>query len=227
MTGGGMFGPFINSYKEEIKKTKFFLDTMENFIEESEKNEVSQLEVGIVNLSEAERDEYWQWHYPIHWQEIFSNRIRSSFLLQICTFVEGELKEICNRVASIGDVPIKVSELKGSTLTRPKKYLGAFANFDKPSSSCWKSMEFIFDIRNVMVHEAGFAGYYKNYNSIKNFAKDLQGISFEYDCIEVDKVFCEYSLKEVEMFCKELHEAYEAFRLTKLTLYNLENRNVV
>lgn len=227
LTGGGFAGPFINSYREELKKTKFFLDTMETFIEESEKDEVSELEKGIENLSGAEKDEYWQWHYPIHWQEVFSNRIRSSFILQLCTFVEGELKEICNRVMAIGDVPIKVNELKGSTLTRPKKYFEAFANFEKPSSENWRSMEFVFDIRNVMIHEAGFAGNYRNYNRIQQYAKDLQGISFEYDCIEIEKVFCEYCLKEIEKFCVELHEAYEAFRVTKLTLYNLENTKKV
>ena len=227
LTRSGLFGSFINSYKDEIQKTQLFIDTMETFIEESEKNEISLLSKGIEDLSESERDEYWQWHYPIHWQEIFSNRIRSSCILQLCTFMEGELKEICNRVMVIGDVPLKVSDLKGSTLTRPKKYFEAFANFEKPSPKSWKAIEFVFDIRNVMIHEAGFAGNYRNYNRIKSFARNIEGISFQYDCIEVNKVFCEYCLKEIENFCFELHESYELFRVAKLAIYKLENTKKV
>jgi hypothetical protein len=48
--------------------------------------------------------------------------------------------------------------------------LQAFARLEQPSEDLWLALERIFDVRNVTVHEAGFAGAYRNYKKIVEFA---------------------------------------------------------
>ena len=227
LSGRGIFGGFLYTHWDELGKSKFFLETMEGFVETSEKEEVKTLEKGIATLSPDQRDEYWQWHYPIHWQEIFSNRLRASFIMQLCSFVEGELGEISQRVEVIARAPLKVSDLQGSTLSKPKKFLQAFARLDQPAEDLWQIMERIFDVRNVMVHEAGFAGGYRNFKKIVDFASTVPGLGLSNDHIEVKREFCEYCLSSVSEFCRQLHEAYESFRATNETLERLAVRGGV
>ena len=224
LSGSGVFGQFIFPYWEELNKTKFFLKTMEDFVVESEKEEVSALEKGIETLTPEQRDEYWQWHYPIHWQEIFSNRLRASFIMQLCSFVEGELNEISKRVEVISNAPIGVSDLRGSTLSKPKKFLQAFGRFEDPPEELWTVIERIFDVRNVMVHAAGFSGAYRDHKKIVEFAATVPGLTLQNEHIQAERLFCEYCLERITEFCNLLHKQYESFRKTAQTLARLEAR---
>jgi hypothetical protein len=224
LSGEGIFGQFIYPYSEELKKSKFFLETMEDFVASSEQSEVTTLEKGLEGLNSEQKDEFWQWHYPIHWQEIFSNRIRAAFIMQMCSFVEGELNEICDRVRVISRAPIKVSDLQGSTLSKAKKFLAAFAKLDLPSKTSWDEIQRVFDVRNVMVHEGGFAGSSKNRNKVTEFATIAPGLALDNNHLEVKREFCEYCLASVSRFCDELYGAYHSFRETAFTLSKLEVR---
>jgi hypothetical protein len=224
LSGSGIFGQFVFSYWEELDKTKFFLKTMEDFVADSEKDEVSALEKGLEALTPEQKDEYWQWHYPIHWQEIFSNRLRASFIMQLCSFIEGELNEISKRVEVISNAPIGVSDLRGSTLSKPKKFLQAFGRFESPSEEIWTVIERIFDVRNVMVHAAGFSGAYRDHKKIVDFATKVPGLTLQNEHIQADRLFCEYCLETVTEFCQLLHKQYESFRKTAETLARLEAR---
>lgn len=212
LTGEGFLGGFVFSYREELDRTRFFLKTMEDFVEASEREEVAALEQGIARLTPEQHDEYWQWHYPFHWQEIFSNRLRTAFVLQLCTFLEGELNEICRRVEVIAEAPIGVGDLKGSTLDKAQKYLSAFAHFDRPSESSWALIQRIYHVRNVMVHYGGFSFPYRHHAKIVAFSGEAPGLSLQNDFIQVKREFCEFCLAEVSRFFADLHAAYEAFR---------------
>ena len=145
--------------------------------------------------------------------------------MQLCSFVEGELGEISQRVAIISKAPLRASDLQGSTLSKPRKYLSAFASLDNPTAELWTTIERIFDVRNVMVHEAGFAGNNRNFKKIVEFAKLAPGLSLSSDHVEVKREFCEYCLTSVSEFCKQLHDSYEAYREAKSTLERLEKRS--
>lgn len=58
LSGSGIFGQFIFPYWEELDKTKFFLKTMEDFVANSEKEEVSALKNGTATLTPEQKDEY-------------------------------------------------------------------------------------------------------------------------------------------------------------------------
>lgn len=222
ISGGGIFGQFIYPYAEEIKKSKFFLDTMEEFVISSERREIDAQKERTNDLTPEQLDEYWQWHYPVHWQEIFANRIRTSFIMQICSFVEGELNEIAERVRVISGAPIKLRDLTGSTLSKPKKFIEAFGRFTTPEAGSWEIMERIFDVRNVMVHEAGYSGGYRSHKEIVKFASFVTGLSFSNDHIKVEREFCDYCLNAASDFVTSLHSAYDSFRATASALENMK-----
>lgn len=224
LSGEGLFGTFIFPYREELERSRFFLKTMEELVDQSEREEVAALEKGVEKLTPEQQDEYWQWHYPFHWQEIFSNRIRAAFILQLCTFVEGELTEISRRIELIAQVPLSVGDLRGSTLSKARKYLQAFASIEKPNDSSWHILERIFDVRNVVVHEGGFAGRYRNHKQIVAFAKTVPGLSLQNDFVQVKREFCEFCLASVGMFCDELHGEYEAYRASMDALSKLDKK---
>lgn len=224
LSGSGIFGQFIFPYWKELDKTKFFLKTMEDFVANSEKEEVSVLKNGTATLTPEQEDEYWQWHYPIHWQEIFSNRLRASFIMQLCSFIEGELNEISKRVEIISNAPIGVSDLRGSTLSKPKKFLQAFGQFENPTEEMWNDIERIFDVRNVMVHAAGFSGTYRDHKKIVEFSSKVPGLTLQNESIQIERLFCEYCLEKVAQFCKSIHEQYDSFRATSKALARLDAR---
>jgi cell division septum initiation protein DivIVA len=195
---------------------------MEEFVEKCEREDLAVLEKNMESLSAEQRDEYLQWHYPTHWQEIFSNRLRASFIMQLCSFVESELSEICRRVEIIARAPLSVSDLRGSTLSKPKKYLQAFARLERPTEELWRTLERIFDVRNVMLHEAGFAGRYRNQKDIADFSAVASGLRLNHDHIEIKREFCLYCLSTVTEFSDDLHDAYESFRVANQALARLE-----
>lgn len=222
LSGNGVFGGFIYPHSEELKKSKFFLDTMETLVLSAEQHEVSTLEAKTQGLTPEQLDEYWQWHYPIHWQEIFSNRLRASFIMQLCSFVEGELNDIACRVGVIAEAPLKLRDLNGSTLSKPRKFIEAFGHLTQPDNNSWALMEQVFDVRNVMVHEGGFAGSYRNYKQLVIFATTVPGLSFNNGHIEVNREFCDYCILLVSSFVESLHQSYESFRATAHTLEKMK-----
>jgi hypothetical protein len=221
LSGRGLLGPFL--FNDEMQKSRLFLETMEDFISSSEETEVNSLSKGIEELTESQKDEFWQWNYPVHWQEIFATRIRSSFIVQLCSFVEGELEELCKRIEVIAGIPLKLRDLQGSTLAKGRKYLEAFGNFSAPSGTEWLIIERIFDLRNVCVHERGFVTLYRNEKKLVEFAQTAPGLAFENGFAEMKRDFCEYALSAIIAFHNCLLKEYEAFRLRSQVLEKLQS----
>ncbi len=218
LTGGGFFGPFLTT--DELGKSRMFIDTMEDFIHKSEEGEVASLAEGVDHLTPDQKDEFWQWHYPIHWQEVFATRIRSGFVIQLCSFVEGQLEEICRRIELIARVPLKLRDLHGSTLSNARKYMEAFGKFTIPSEVEWQVIERIFYVRNVFVHQRGYMGQHEK--KIIELAGTVPGLKFEHSSIELDRGFCEHCVTEVTTFHDQLRKAYEVFRIQSQILEKLE-----
>ena len=151
--GTGFLGPLY--LMDELERARVFIQTMEDFISSSESAEVKELEAKITALSDEDKSEFWQWNYPIHWQDIFAVRIRSSFVLQICSHIEALLGDVAHRVQIIERCSISVQKIKGSTLEQHRLYLEEFGGFETPLSDVWEKMGFVFRIRNAHVHKQG------------------------------------------------------------------------
>ena len=110
LSGSGLLGPVLT--RENLRDARFFINTLEKYLDEAERKEVAALETAAKHLSEEEKDEYWQWRYPIHWQDVFGVRIRSAFCAQLCSHLEAVMGDLCRRVQTIGRSVIRVSDLR-------------------------------------------------------------------------------------------------------------------
>src|SRR6185436_4007495 len=76
---------------DAITGLKFYLETLESFIEGEREREISRLSKHVEHLSSDDQGEFWAWHYPVHWDEIFANQLRSSFIVTLMSLAESHL----------------------------------------------------------------------------------------------------------------------------------------
>ncbi|MGQ5490023.1 hypothetical protein ACUH78_14345 [Thauera sp. ZXT1-4] len=188
LEGSGLVGPLYAT--DELQRSRFFIETMEKIIYSSETAEIKVLEQNITSLTEEDQEEFWQWNYPIHWQDIFGVRIRSAFVVQLCSHIEATLGDIAHRVRVIERCAIEVRHIKGSTLEQHKLYLDTFAKFEGPPPDIWKNMAHVFRIRNVHVHQQGYGGEIANDREFSLFLASLPNIRIENNFIELRAGAC-------------------------------------
>ncbi|SDF95834.1 hypothetical protein SAMN05421827_102247 [Pedobacter terrae] len=87
----------------------------------------------------------------------FPHNFRASFLIQIFSFVEYELKQICNQHHYQFSTAVSISDLKGSSdLDKAKVYLSKICKIDfnrlQPE---WSYLNSLRKIRNRLVHHQG------------------------------------------------------------------------
>ena len=182
---------------------------------------MKELETKAASLREEAKDKFWQWNYPIHWQDIFGVRIRSAFVAQLCSRVEATLGDIAHRVQVIERCMIEVRHIKGSTLEQHKLYLAAFAKFEGPPPDLWKKMAHVFRIRNVHIHQQGYCGEIATDKEFSAFLASLPNVGTENNFIELKTGSCLALLDITEEFHEAILTEYEAFRQRALALERL------
>ena len=197
-------GEYPVRFHEEISRFRFYLETLEEFISNQEKSEIKQLEKHAQNLSKDQQSPFWAWHYPIHWDNIFRYRLRSTFLVTLWSFTETQIERTCRYVTDIVRPEIKCSELTGNLLKRSKKFLKAFGEFTRPSKEEWALISRIYDVRNVLVHYDGDLSRYKNAERLSQFLNQQLGLSQTQDFIPLDKNLCLFCLDKIESFLEHL-----------------------
>lgn len=222
LNGTGTIGP-LNAV-EELKRSRFFIETLEQFITTSETSEVKELEAQALARSEDATDEFWQWHYPIHWQDVFGVRIRSAFCAQLCSQVEATLGDMAHRVHVIERSPISVKSLKGSTLDQHKLYLKAFAKFESPSPELWTEIGYVFLIRNAHTHQQGYTDKIGSDSGFSQFLASLPDVGTQNNFIELKSGSCMALMNIVDRFQDSLLNEYEVYRKRAHTLERYRRR---
>jgi hypothetical protein len=64
---------FRNDAMETLKGLEFYLKTLEDFIAGKEADEISDLKQHADQLPTDRQGQFWAWHYPVHWDEIFAS----------------------------------------------------------------------------------------------------------------------------------------------------------
>src|SRR3990172_5482864 len=75
-TGFSSYGP-----EEELRRFRLYCNTFEKFIFDQESAEMAVLDARAKGLPEDARWEFWSKYRPVHWDEIFRETLRSSFLI--------------------------------------------------------------------------------------------------------------------------------------------------
>ena len=214
--GRGILGP--SDATEELKRSRFFIETMEQFVSSSESKEVKALELEAKDLSPEAKDEFWQWHYPIHWEDIFGVRIRSAFVAQLCSHIEALVGDIAHRVQVIERSKVLLKNIKGTALEQAQLYFTAFGRFEGPEPPLWSKMTDVFRIRNIHVHEQGYARELPDDKRFAAFLQSLPNVRTEHNFVELRAGSCSAILDIALEFQTAVLAEYEAYRARAVAL---------
>lgn len=91
-----------------------------------------------------------------HFQEIFPQYQKQSYLLMLVSFFEDYLNQLCNSLHFENDFCCSLKEYNGSGIERAKRYLVKIAKISVPTGiESWNQIIDARDIRNIVAHNAG------------------------------------------------------------------------
>lgn len=201
---------------ETLKGLEFYLKTLEEFIEAEHSQEVANLKRHADRLPREQQGEFWAWHYPVHWNEIFSSQLRSSFIVTLVSLSESHVGMVAEQACEIAGAPLKAGDLRGGLLERNRKCLNALAGFMHPDDRSWNLIYEIRDMRNCIVHANSRIWEAKNPNRLRSLACSLPGLAAPSDVLELSREFPPYALISVRDFVLALYD--EAERLCRRTM---------
>jgi hypothetical protein len=198
----------VSSPRDELEKFRFFARQVELFIDQAEQSEVESLRQSVQHLPKDTQDEFWMWNYPVHWDEIFRSTIRGSVVVSLATFIETFLERLCYRVSLVTESELRASDLKGSTLERTRRFLQVVGHFQKPISSEWEEIGLFYKIRNVIIHNAGFAAKSNYKKAIERFCRNRSDIRLHHDAIEIEPEYLEFMINQLLVFIDQLENEF-------------------
>ena len=105
-----------------ISEMRFYLNTLEEFIETQRQQYAEQLKQDAQKLPENKRAGFFAWHYDPRPTETLSNILRASFLVSLCSYFEVCLDYFCEDVTTIACPSEKYSKYGSQKVKRAKKF---------------------------------------------------------------------------------------------------------
>jgi hypothetical protein len=200
---------WFRSYRlDELKK---YLDITEKYLQKAKSDFEAHLDeqskkLSIANLSPKELDEINDFYSDEYWRysERFPRILRNSFLVSAIALLEYEMNVVCTSLKKKQDIRINLSDLRGGTLERTRKYFEN-AGFNLPfNNPTWQEIKYYSKVRNCIVHTNGLINelQYKD-------RKELIPYLTRKGIISQDTIKQEIAL--TEQFCKEVVETIQAF----------------
>ena len=165
----------------------------------------AQLQELAIDLQCAE-DWYVEWdlknqEWELQTEFILPKILHSPFLVTLFALYETTVTEVANLLQRKQNTKISIADLKGSLLTRVKKYFGEVIQFEYSSSNQnWERITHLSRLRNAIVHaNARFDMMHKERQKRTRKLLNVKGVYECYGYILVTKAF----LKETFFLVKE------------------------
>jgi hypothetical protein len=195
----------VSSPRDELEEFRFFIRKSEEFIDRAETSEVESLHESIQHLSKDQQDEFWQWYYPVHWDDIFRATIRNSAVVSLASLVEKFLTRHCYRVAvTESDSP----SFRKDSVKNAREFLSTIGGFQNPSPSEWEAIGLFFKIRNEIVHTQEFGAVSKRKDEIAKFCKHRNDIRLHYGEVQIDPEFLDSMINQLIGFIDQLENEF-------------------
>jgi hypothetical protein len=208
---------FREDAHDSLSGFRLYLQTMEDFIDRKEKEEIASIKAKFPESAEIN----WSYHYPVYWEDIFFTQLRSSFIVSIVSFAEFNLNRVCKQVFNILTPPIKHTDKhKGGVIDRGKKYLKRFGKFNNPSDELWSIIKSIYLVRNCIVHNNNDIEdmEFKKQKQLGNLIGKLPGLSAapafvgefgKYGFLKINYEFPIFSIRRIQDFVSSLYDELE------------------
>jgi hypothetical protein len=201
---------FRNEALETLNGLRFYLRTLEEFIDREREQEISGLKQHAEQWEAVHQEDFWAWHYPVHWEQIFASQLRSSFVVTLMSLAESHVRTVVEQACAIAGSPISRDELHHSPLEQQRSRLRKRAGFTRPDDKSWASLYDIRAIRNCIVHADGAIYADKKPDRLRSLISTIPGISTPHDMIELSPEFPVHGLTTVEEFLTVLYEEASA-----------------
>lgn len=203
---------FLYSYIcTQLNELRNYLTVMDDYIIGSERDEISDLEKEFDELSDSGKEMFWQENYPVHWNEVFGYNLRSSFVLLLCNTIEPYMGMLCLDIKAIKKSKLAVDDLKGGLYERTRKYLETVGGFNSPKDGEWEIIGDIYALRNAITHNGAIIEGSNKEERIKSLMNKAPGLSIPSGgMLNIEKIFCEFALLNVESFVKGLYGSTKA-----------------
>jgi hypothetical protein len=184
----------------------FYLKTLEEFIARERAEEIAALKQDADALPKDTQGDFWAWHYPVHWDEIFASQLRSSFVVTVISLAESHLGMMSENACKIAGAPLKADDLRGGPFERNRKCLEALAGFTRPDARAWEAILAVRDIRNCIVHANSRIGESSKPDRLRGLVGKLPGITMAHDVVELSSEFPIHALATVRSFLGALYD---------------------
>ena len=120
-----------------------------------------------------------------------------------------------------------LKHLKGTALEQARLYYQAFGRFGPPDEELWAKMAHIFRIRNIHVHEQGYARELPDDKRFLAFLRSLPNVGIDHNFVELRAGSCNAILAIAEDFQTSLLAEYEAYRKRSLVVERMVRKDAV
>jgi hypothetical protein len=165
--------------KDSFQHLAYFLDKLQrlrNYVEFSEKNWEETLASYNLSLSDDDLNLKSFGGHRGHWSDLaneFPQYQRKACFLMIFSMLEDDLNQFCELIRIELDLKINLPDITGRGIERAKTYLSKVAEIEFPKQSAeWERIQRFRDLRNVLVHEAGYLDEDKaQHRKVKEFSE--------------------------------------------------------
>lgn len=141
-------------FLHDLEKFRFFVEISERHLKE----EFIKYTESDIETDEATCWDRYQYRNDLsaHFQSIFPQYQRQSYLLTLVSLFEDYLNQLCHSIHFEQSLDCSLKESGGLGIERAKKYLTKTANVRVPTGTkYWNQIIEARDIRNIIAHNAG------------------------------------------------------------------------
>lgn len=196
---------FYSDATDALERLAFYLETIEGFIHQEKSAEVADLKRRAEGFAVEHQGEFWAWHYPVHWDEIFASQLRSSFVVTLLSLVESNVGMVSEQTREIARVSIRPQDLRGGPIERGQKFLLSLAGFSRPVPKEWEMLLELRDVRNCIVHANSRMWDSTKQKRLRSLIGRRPGLQASQDVLNLGPEFPRYGLKVVREFITTLY----------------------
>ena len=188
-----------------------YLDVTETQMAAAEQEEMEALK--REQPADGDDDDWARWSqlqdYTVSlYEEDLRPAMRYSFVVFLQIVLETRLARFCSSIQQERQLPLKESELRGSSLDRAKTFLVKLAGMPLATPPAWNKLRDLQKVRDCIVHANGYVAESRDKKDLEGLAGTGLGMSID-DCgrLAISKDFCVFGLSQVEELFRDLFKA--------------------
>lgn len=191
-----------------ISLLKKYLDLMETQLEEAQRLERNALDARRPTSCEEE-DLHEFSSMQNYLEDVYDHELRPTMRYSFVVFMhivfETRIRSFCSMVQRERNLPLAISDLRGSAIDQAHTYLTRVAGLPLENSGEWQYLRTLQKIRDCIVHAHGFVVESRDNKFLEKLADGNVDITInDYGRLSLTKAFCEKAMAQLEVMFHHL-----------------------